>query len=1126
MELQLERKDIRLILICVGIAAIGLLVGTHYFYQAFPEATIDFGITRDRAGELGTSFLQQQGMELEGYRHSTIFRYSDDTKTFLERQLGLQGASEVIDNPVRLWRWSSRWVREQQKEEFRVEYTTGGDLVGFSHIVEEDLEGASLSQIEARYLAEQFLLHAMGRAMSSLVFVEAETTERPRRADHSFTWKLNDFDIDDATYRIRVGIQGDLVGSYAEFLKVPEDWQREFRELRSRNEAAGLVASAFMLFTWVAMVVILAISIRGRDVRWRIVTIFGAVAFVLTLLAQLNSLPVSEYFFETTDTFGSFLTQHLLYSVLGAALQAASIAMIVAGAEPVYRRAYGGQMSLSGQFALTGIRTKRFLLGTIIGLTLTTVFVAYQTVFYLVAGELGAWMPADIPYSEMVNTHIPWAVILLIGFLPAVMEEMTSRAFTIPFLQRYVKKQWLAVLIAAVVWGFAHSSYPQEPFFIRGVEVGIAGIALGYVMIRWGLLPVLVFHYTIDALYTALILLRSSNMYFVVSAALSVGLMLLPLAGAILLYLHHRQFTDVRALLNCEDSPALAEPPPKPSADLAPEARIIGSDETEAGPRAPLTPRRLAVATAIVLASLAIFLKDVEEPLEYVDFAVTPGQAEEIAAAHLADMGVEAETYRVVTTSRNNVDGSALKYRMEREGMAAVDELYRSHLKASLWRVRFFRPLEKEEYHVWINPADSTVYMVQHLVEEEAPGADLEEEEARILAVDHLRSSGLDPDTFELKESSSEKLRERRDHIFVWEAREGDPRNLDESYFRCEVKIAGDEPAYVRRYVKLPESWTREREERTTLRTSLQGVSIVVAIAIFFHMVWLLICRIRSGTIHWRTPVRIGAVTAVVTLLGLFNSLPTYYELYSTETTVGVYAVVQAVQWVLVPCLLALMITVALALMSALYPNCLDSLFSSRSSAEFRDALVIAALVYVGGKSFGHLATLIGHHFARFGSAPGVQSMPGMGSALPFWSGLVSGLQASMAVPIVAGVLLYYALRVLRRPHFIILVLVLLSAALAGGSAINAGEFCLSLAQMALRVGYGVLIVYFLLRDNVLAYALFGFLSTAVDGSYHMASQSAPYYQIHGWIWLILSLLLVLGFWARYHRHPARGAPE
>jgi len=1120
MEHNLERKDIRLIALCAIVAVASLLVGSHYFYQAFPEATIDFQITRDDARELGSTFLEQRGLDVEGYRHSAIFNFDGSAKTFLERQLGLEGASALMDDPVRLWRWSSRWVKEQQKEEMRVDHTTGGELVGFAHPVEEELAGASLSQVEARYLAETFLIDVMERSMTSLVFVEAETTERPNRADHSFTWKLKGFDIDDATYRLRVGIQGDQVGSYNEFLKIPEDWERDFRELRSRNQATGSVAIAFMLLTWVAMIVVLVINIRGRDVRWRTVTIFAAIAFVLTLLAQLNSLPVSEFNFDTTDTYGSFLTQRLLFSVLAAVGQALLIGFLVAGAEPVYRRAYGSQISLSQQFAPTGIRTKRFLIGTVIGLTLTAAFVAYQTVFYVIAGKFGAWSPADIPYSEMINTHIPWAVVLLIGFMPAVSEELTSRAFSIPFLQRFLKKRWAAVLISALIWGFAHAGYPQQPFFIRGVEVGIAGIVVGYVMLRWGLLPVLVWHYTIDALYTALILLRSSNRYFVITAALSVGLMLLPLLVAIVLYLRQRYFADPSALLNSEDSPPLATPsPPVPlPLELQPEAQLAeaGVDEAEESGNTPLPTGRLAVAAVVVLASLAVFLIEVEEPFDYVDLAVTADVAEELAAAHLAGMGVDAASYQVVTTHHRQTDGDALKYRMEREGMGVVDDLYRQHIAPTVWHVRFFQPGEKEEYQVWINPADSTVYTVRHLQEEEAPGADLDEEEALVLAEAHMRSFGLEPNSFDLVESSSEKLKERRDHTFVWEAREGDARNLDESLFRCEVSIAGDQPSFLRRYVKLPEAWKREREESTVLRMTLTGILIVTAVVVFFHLLWLLIREIRSGTIQWKLPLKLGAVAAVLSLLGILNSLPTYYADYSTETTTTVYTVGKVVQAGLGSAMIALLITAVLGLVSALYPGCLDRLIRPRPTAAFRNALIVAGLAFVAGKSFDHVGTLLSHHFARFGSAPGAPSVPGLESALPFWSGLIGSLSAALAMSIGVAVLLFYVLRVLRKPIIIAPLLLLLGVAASGVSAVHAGEFYLNLGQFIMQTTYGAIIIFFLLRDNVLAYLLLGFLSSTIAGVYRLLSQSAPLYQIHGVIWLVLGVALLVALWARF----------
>ena len=185
MEHKIDRKDIRLIAICAVIAAISLLVGSHYFYQAFPEATIDFRITRHESRVGAASFLEQRGFALDEFRHAGVFEFDNQAKTFLERERGLEGASDIIDNPVRLWRWSNRWFRELQKEEYHVQHTTTGDLVGFSHLVEEEATGASLTQPLARRVAEQFLAQMIELDMGSLEFVEAETTQRPNRVDTS-----------------------------------------------------------------------------------------------------------------------------------------------------------------------------------------------------------------------------------------------------------------------------------------------------------------------------------------------------------------------------------------------------------------------------------------------------------------------------------------------------------------------------------------------------------------------------------------------------------------------------------------------------------------------------------------------------------------------------------------------------------------------------------------------------------------------------------------------------------------------------------------------------------------------------------------------------------------------------
>ena len=309
---------------------------------------------------------------------------------------------------------------------------------------------------------------------------------RPHRVDRTFTWKERDFQLDDATNRLEVTVLGNEVGGYREYLKVPEQWKRDYQRLRSKNEIAATIDTAVTLVLVAGMVIVIVCgcavtTCAGGAPRWS-----ASLAIVLGFLAQLNEFPLHEFGYPTTDSYGSFLSREFLNALLAALGAGGLLFVLTAGAEPLYREMFGDKISLGNLFTLRGLRTKSFLLGSILGLTLTGIFIAYQTAFYIVAYKYGAWSPADVPYTDLLNTRFPWAFVLFGGFLPAVSEEFLFRMFAIPFLRKITRSVAVAVVLAGFIWGFGHAGYPQQPFYIRGVEVGIGGVALGIIMLRFG----------------------------------------------------------------------------------------------------------------------------------------------------------------------------------------------------------------------------------------------------------------------------------------------------------------------------------------------------------------------------------------------------------------------------------------------------------------------------------------------------------------------------------------------------------------------------------------------------------------------------------------------------------------
>jgi membrane protease YdiL (CAAX protease family) len=1112
MKERLEAADYRFILVCLALLGAAVWYSAQNFYRAFPEASIDFRVSREDAAKRAQSFLTAQGYRIEGYRGASSFSYDDDAKTFLEREAGLEKANQLMGTRVHLWRWAFRWFRPQQKEEFRADITPTGDFAGFDHIIAEDTARPDISAAEARSRAEEFLRTRAHRDPEALDFVETATVTRPHRTDRTFTWKERDFNIHDGSYRVDVTLLGDEVGGYSEYLKVPEQWTRDYDRLRSKNNAAGTVDLAVTFGLGIGLLVVLAKSVRRQDVRWRRAALIGVVGMALSVLSSLNEFPLAEYGYPTTDGYPSFVIQKLLQAVLGALAWGGALFIMAAGAEVLYRQTFPGKISVGNLFSRRGLRTKRFFLGAILGVTLCAIFLAYQTVFYIVANKLGAWSPADVPYSDLLNTRFPWLYVLLGGYLPAVSEEFVFRMFAIPFLRKLLGWMPAAIVLAGFIWGFGHATYPNQPFFIRGLEVGIGGIALGLIMLRWGILPTLIWHYSVDAMYSAMLLLRSHSLYFRLSGAASAGIFVMPIAIALVAYWRSGGFEPAAGLLN-GDEPAAIEPIP-----ASERATVHVLDYW------PLSGRMRALALAIFVIGLAVAFIPVAHFGDSPVYKLSADQARAPADAFLRGLDTEPEAYRHVTYPETHWGGNdtlTAKYFLEHLPLNAVSRLFEKYRPVRYWATRYFKPLEKDEFLVTVHPQTGMVMGFVHEIPEDRAGADLEPDAARKIAAAFAVSHGLDVNGMDLQESQSEKHKARRDYSLVWESHAGDTRNVAEARYRVEVAVDGDRPSQLFAHWKIPEAFERNRERKNLLAIAILSLRMAVTVGGIVFGLWILIRQVRLGLVPWRRTLQLAAIPALMTAMVAALAFQSHlYQGYDTSTPFDTAVMNAAVGLVMQVAFAYLLYGAAAALVLSLFPESLTAFRAVRRLLAV-DALVLLLLAAGLWQFCQRLAAVVTDRFHALAFVD-VSDQALVGLPAP---ALIALAQAVQAIFTGAALLALAVLAVRMLPKHWMPVLVLATAcAMVSDEVRTPGEFAVEFLPALLGVVCALAFCFWFARRNYLVYLLLfaiGPLYAPVAEFFHSGNTGL---EAQGWI--VVTLVLAGLVWAlapglRGHRRPA-----
>jgi len=1140
-EDRLTGSDKRTLLLWVLLGIVGLVFAQRYFFRAFPEASVDFKISRAQALARAQTFVGGLGEDVGSYQSSIVFGLDDNAKTYLEREVGLEQANRLMSGELNIWYWKVRFFWPKQEEEFIVRVSPSGEIVGYQHKIAEARAGGALDRAAAETAARNFLRSKMGVDLGMWDFLseEANSSKKPNRLDWSFTWEKHGFRAKDAPYRLRVGLQGDRPGSSEEFLHVPEAWERSYAHLRSINffyNEVAIVPYVALLLAAIGMGILLTMR---KLTTWGGAIKLGIVIAILLTFMQLNNWPLDRMSYDTNTAYGSFVFTQIKDALLFGLASALTVALVIPGAEPLYRASQPGKLRLGKALTLRGLRSKEFFSAATVGLSLAAAHIGFIVAFYIVAGHFGAWAPQELNYENSVNTTFPWISGVAIGLLASTSEEFLFRLFAVPFLKRLTGSSIVAVIVPAFCWSFLHSAYPNEPPYIRGLEVGLIGIVVGVVMLRWGILATLIWHYTVDASLVGLLLVRSNSLYFKISGVV-VGLAALaPLIFAGVSYLTRGRFEPDEDLLNSAE-------PINLSLEPAPEIAATAGATERYDALTPATMMFLAVS--LVLGGVAAWRFKTPVLGDYLKLSVNARTVKVRADEILRQHGPDPNSYRSATILADVTDPVTSEFLRQRVGINRLNEIYAAEVPGAIWQVRYFRDSQPEEYSIKLKP-DGSFLAFHHKLAEDAPGASLSKEAAVAKAEKYLGDvKKLNLSQWNVVETYSDKRIHRTDHEITWQQRtpidSGSTSSNDavsHAYVRTKVAVLGDEVvdyrgAYYSKpeareeleareggafwsFIKIPDEWRRTQEEQTLSRTiysfavpTLLFAGLGVTALIFFFK--NLQSEAMQGTPWRRLALWAGlGLVAYALVVAFGNRLQFFLNAYQTaisfKTMLGG-------------------LIIGLLLGAVFYAGGLVALFgiasffSNRAFGEerlpvgrpmpgvyYRDALWIGVCGTAGFLGARRLIEFISLHWQTAHRSLPFSLFQNFDAVLP--SGAVLG-GALIGGLFLTGVIAFVAAFVasVLRARWLRFALFLLGAMFLTGSGWGNGtDFAKQFLAEAVLLGVIVFAVRRVMRFNVLGCLLVVVLLTLLASAAQLLGQPDAFYRANAYALMVMMLLVL-----------------
>lgn len=885
----IKRSPLVVVLVVLGI--IGSVYSVAMERQVFPTASIDLKLSRKqilaRAEELTERFGYDRQNEISG----TQFGGDYKGEVFLERTFGQAEANRLMQHTLPIWFWTCDFKKEFDKESASVQLSPTGELFNFTRKLENDHKLTSLTPDEAKAMAMKFVQDEAQIDLTKWELIKSKDETQINRVDHSFEWK-EPIDYKGAHRRVTVDVSGNVISLFDITLHTPEAWEHSYKTMRSYNELLASIAFFGFALVGLGTAILFVRGLVTKSFSPKVAWIWGGVYGLAVVATGLNSYPSWVSFYNTSETYSSFVLKNICFNLVGAALATVAIAILYSPSQPIYRKLAPTQLPLQSWFKWDVLRSPQVIVGLILGFAACGIGRGYQILYYFLGEKVGYWCPLELNQYQALGNAFPFIDALGIGIMASSMEEGLFRLMALGMFQRFLRGNfWLANLLQAVIWAFGHSSYPQQPPYARGVELTIAGLFDGWLLRRFGLIPCVVSHYLFDAVWV-IEPMHTAPPAVAWTAYIPVAIPLIAIIIG-LVNAARKGLVDDAALLQAAAAGELqAEQDHRQEHEkhLAEEAAHDEQRESVFSYfsyKDALSPKWKAVLLAIAVISMVAsqFVQKMGSPIgeETPALKVRREVAIDKSRQYFASNKVDLDGYTASTDLLSPFSpDAAATYMNENLGFTKTKEIIEKIEGPFLWCVRFTKPMSQFEYETFIG-LDGEVEGTRIVLPEDAPGANLSQSAARALAERYLHEHRPVYDGFHFVDVEKNIRKNRTDYKFTFEV---PSYKVAEAKLKVNVNVAGDLVSGLTHMWQVPDKWRWAYDRKRPLESELVIVRTVFAFVVFVLLLWLWVELLRSRWVRWKVPLAIGGVVVLYRALYALNDVPSLYMNYSPDQPV------------------------------------------------------------------------------------------------------------------------------------------------------------------------------------------------------------------------------------------------